>query len=471
MYRASRYLNIVDLGDGENSLLFSGINGSLDEIPNELAKILADDDPAGLNLLSQANLEFLFKRGHITRLSPAKELDRFRELAAAIHEKRCAGPVSGGLLLLFSYNCNLACPYCYQQEHRLDKSKAVMTPEMVDLLLGKYPKQVLPGVKMKNIIFYGGEPFLPLHEPAIRRALGYAEKSGMGCEAASNATMLDSMVDIFGTGAGKVNKVQISLDGCREEHDKSRVSASGAPTFDKIISNIKLLLSRGVHISIRLNLDRKKLAATPRLLEYLKAEGIAEHKNARVYATPIHDNLCKVDNSDFTDMRTLSEKVLKMGIDLEHPVSLRGNELRYLFRLQKGTGLTRTVYCMQTMQNSLVADPFGDLYACFEEAGYSKWRIGHVDETGVKFFPQREVYKKRHIANMPVCLECSIALACGGQCGVMCRAKTGDLFKPKCEGMKDIMLAGLAHAYNKYKAAGKPAPAAPDEPIGSSPHD
>jgi len=470
-YRASRYLNFVDLGDGKSSLLFNGINGCLDEVPRELAELLSGKDEARINSLSPANRDFLCKRGHLTRLSPAEELGRFRELAAALHEKRCAGSVGGGLMLLLSYNCNLSCPYCYQQGHRPHKSKAVMTPELIDLLLGRHLDAILPGTKKKSLSFYGGEPFLPAHEPAIRRALEYAKKSGMACEAISNATLLDSMADIFGEGAGKVNKVQVSLDGFREEHDRSRVALSAAPTFDRISANIKLLTSGGASVSLRLSLDRKKLAATPELLAFLKAEGIAGHRKVRVYATPIHDNLCKVDDAGFMDIKALSKKVLDMGIDLEHPVSMRGNELLYLFSLQKGAGLSRTSFCMQTTQNTLVADPFGDLYSCFEEAGYEQWRIGRVGETGVEFFPQREIYKKRHIANMPDCLACSIALACGGQCGVMCRTKTGDLFKPYCRDMKEIMLAGLAHAYNKYKAAGKPAAAGTEEPLAGSSHD
>ncbi|PIS46921.1 MAG: hypothetical protein COT17_06055 [Elusimicrobia bacterium CG08_land_8_20_14_0_20_51_18] len=470
-YKTSRYLNVIDLEDGENALLFNGINGCLDEIPLELSEILSSGDALRLNLLPAANLEALSKRGHITTLSPEKELDRFREFAAAVHEKRCKKATVGGLLLLLSYNCNLACKYCYQQKHRPRKSKAVMTPGMVDLLLGRYAEEVLPGIKKKTLMFYGGEPFLPAHEPAIRRALEYAKKLEMRCESISNTTLVDSMLDIFGEGFGKVNRIQVSLDGFREEHDVSRVNSAGTPTFDGIISNIKLLLAGGTSMSIRLNLDRKKLETTPRLLEYLRAEGIAGDKKVRIYATPIHDNLCKIDDSDFMDIKVLSEKVLKMGIDLEHPVSLRGNELQYLFSLQKGSGLTRTTYCMQTMQNTLVADPFGDLYACFEEAGYDEWKVGHVDESGVKFFPQREIYKKRHIANMPDCLACSIALTCGGQCGVMCRAKTGDLFKPDCRDMKEIMLAGLRHAYKKYKAAGKPAPSKTEEVPENSSHD
>lgn len=463
-------MNIIDLKDGENSLLFNGINGCLDEVPNELAGILSRGDGAALGQLSAANLEALEKRGNITRLSPAEELARFTELAAALHEKNCKTS-SGSLLLLLSYNCNLACPYCYQQDHRPHKSAAVMTPETVDLVLGKYAGDVLPGLKMKSISFYGGEPFLPAHLPAIKRALEHASKGGLSCSAISNFTAVDSMLEIFGAGPGKVSNIQVSLDGDKASHDRSRVPASGAPTFDRIIANVKAVLDRGAAVSLRLNLDAKKLAATPALLESLKAQGVAGHKNVSIYATPIHDNLCEVDDSEFVDLVTLSEQVLKMGINLEHPVSLRANEMRYLFSLQSGAGLSRTSFCMQTMQKTLVVDPFGDLYACFEEAGYDKWRVGHVGASGVEFFPQREIYKKRHIANMPDCLACSIALACGGQCGVMCRAKTGDLFKPECQDMKTILPAGLAHAYKRYKAAGKKLPGSGEAKLEPSAHD
>ena len=42
VYRKSRYLNIIALSGGESALLFNGVNGCIDEIPRELAEILAD---------------------------------------------------------------------------------------------------------------------------------------------------------------------------------------------------------------------------------------------------------------------------------------------------------------------------------------------------------------------------------------------------------------------------------------------
>lgn len=447
----SRYLNILDLG--ESALLFNGVNGCLDEIPAGPADILRSGDPERLRELNPEDIGVLIKRGHLTTLSPDSELTRFKEFTATLHKKREKASCHGSIMLLMSYSCNLACKYCYQQKHRPHKSQAVMTPELLGTVFDRRLAEIIPGADPKNfdISFYGGEPFLPSNEAVIRKALGYAGKYGMPASAISNATMVDGMADIFGPGPGFVNRVQVSLDGSKKLHDASRIPLSGEKTFDKIADNIALLLKRKTRVSIRLNLDRRTMESVPQLIKELKEKNILGNKYASIYASPLHDNIAEVDATDFVDLAELSSKVFGLGIDLEHPVSLRANEMSYLFRLEKGVGLTHTSFCMQTMQRTLVIDPFGDLYACFEEAGYPEYRVGHASEAGVEFFPLHETYKTRHIANMDECLKCSVALACGGQCGARCRAKTGNLFKPNCSDIKRVILDGLKLAYQKRK--------------------
>lgn len=457
-YFVSQYLNVIDL---ENSaLLFNGINGCMDTVSRKLGDSLRAKDAEALTFLPPQDLEFLAKRGHLTTLPPETEWSRFREFAAALHARREKQNKQGGIMLLMSYNCNLACKYCYQQQHRPHKSAAVMTEEFVENLFERHISSVLPGTDLKNtdISFYGGEPFLPVNLPVIRKALSYAKRYGMKSRAITNATQVDSMPEIFGAEPGKVNSVQISLDGDKEQHDKSRIPASGEKTFDKIVDNIALLLKQGTHVNIRLNLDRRTLATLPTLMKELKSRNILGAKNVSIYGSPLHDNVAEVDTTHFMDTGELSSKVFELGIDMEHPVSLRANDMSYLFKLEKGAGLMQTSFCMQTLQNTLVVDPFGDLYGCFEEAGYPEYRVGHVSNNGVEFFPLRQTYKKRHIANMEECVKCPVALACGGQCGVRCRAVMGDLFKPNCDGIKKTILEGLKLAYQKrLKNGGTPA--------------
>ncbi|HOI41330.1 MAG TPA: radical SAM protein [Elusimicrobiales bacterium] len=456
-YRASRYLNVVDL-DG-SALLFNGVNGCLDELSGKPAEIFLSGSRERLTELSPEETATLLERGHLTALSPGEELARFRELAAALHCGQEKSSKAAGIMLLMSYNCNLACKYCYQQEHRPHKSGVVMTAEMVDNIFGRHLSSIIPGAEPKNcnISFYGGEPFLPANLPVIRRALWYAKKYGMPSSAITNATLVDAMPEIFGPGPGLVGSVQVSLDGTRELHDSSRVPAGGGKTYDRILDNIAMLIDRKTRVSIRLNLDRRTLDSVPELLKDLKGRQILGNKFAGIYASPLHDNIARVDATDFMDMADLSSRVFGLGIDLEHPVSLRANELSRLFRLKKGLGLTRTAFCMQTMQRTLVVDPFGDLYACFEEAGYPEYRVGHLSADGAEFFPLHGQYKTRHIANMPECLECSVALACGGQCGVKCRTRTGDLFRPHCADTKKVILESVKLAYQRTCAAGKSA--------------
>lgn len=381
-YRASRYLNVIDLGDGGSSLLFNGVNGCLDEVPKELGDRLASGNADTFGALSGANLDFLVARGHVTRLDPAQELQRFRDFAAALHSRRAAQAPFGGLLLLLSYDGNLSCSYCYQQKSRPLRSGAVMSPALVDDLFDKHLETMLSGKTVKDLYLYGGEPFLPANVPAIRAALRHAKARDMALKAISNATMLDRMADIFGPAAGQVSWVQVSLDSSREQHDASRVSASGKPTFDKILANIRLLIQRGTKVAICLNLDGKKIATLSALQAELTAMGIAGDPLVTLYAAPLHDNLGTVDATDFLGVHALAESVCRLGMNLENPISRRASDLDPLFALEKGLGLDHPCYCMQTTQNTLVVDPFGDIYACFEEAGDAERRVARLGENG-----------------------------------------------------------------------------------------
>lgn len=448
-YYVSRYLNVIDLGSA--SLLFNGVNGCLDEVSVTLGDILKTGDLRGLHALNKGTIALLAKRGHITTHPPEKELTRFKEFAAALHSKLEKNARHGSIMLLLSYGCNLACKYCYQQKHRPHKSQAVMSEGLVRGIFEKHLSTIFPAVAHRNfdVSFYGGEPFLPANAGIIRKVLSYTKEYGMTASAISNATELDKMQDVFGPGPGFVNRVQISLDGNRDLHDKSRVPVSGQGTFDRILGNISMLVERKTKVSLRINLSRRTLGSVPQLIQELKSKNILDNNYVGIYASPLHDNIAEVDATDFMDLSELSAQVFRLGIDLEHPVSLRANEMSYLFNLEKGLGLTHTCFCMQTMQRTLVIDPFGDMYACFEEAGYPEFRVGRISSAGVEFFPLHQAYKRRHVANMDECSRCSVALSCGGQCGVKCRAKNGDIFVPHCLDMKRVILEGVKLAYQK----------------------
>ncbi len=338
-----------------------------------------------------------------------------------------------------------------------------MSAKLVDDIFEKYLTTLLPTISNPCLSLYGGEPFLPGNEAIIRRMLEHSgRRTGMAVTAVTNGITVDAMPNVFGPGPGKIGKVQISLDGGRRFHDGSRTTTSGDATFDRILKNIQLLIKQETYVDVRINVDKSKVDSLPQLLEELRAKRILDNKFVHVYAYPLHDGIATVDSTGFITIGALSRKLRELGLDVHCPISLHANDFRYLFDLKGGVGLMRTAYCMQTYQQYLVVDPVGDLYACSEEAGYPEWRVGHIGEAGVEFFPLRDSYKARHLANLPSCLACAVALACGGQCGMRCRVKTGDMFKPYCDDIKDAILSGIKLAYENHRAIGKmpPIPAA-----------
>lgn len=461
-YYVSRYLNVIRLDSDGKDLLFNGVNGCLDVVPRALGDILSSGEHARLRELSPANLRFLSSRGHITALPPEAELEQFKEFVAGLYNRQTRQPNSGGIILLGSYNCNLACGYCFQRKHRPANSGTIMPLQLVDDIFEKHLSSLLPGIVRHSLSIYGGEPFLPANETVMRRVLEHTKRRpDMPVVATTNGTTVDVMPDIFGPGPGKVNKVQISLDGGRQTHDRSRISDNGLPTFDKILSNIRLLLDRNTEIEIRINVDTDKIETLPGLLDELKSRNIAGNPQVHIYAYPLHEGISGAESAHFMGLGDVTRKIHKMGLEMECPSTFKTMDVRRLFKLARGIGLTRTACCMQTFQQYLVIDPFGDLYACTEEAGYPEFRVGHITETGVEFFPLRTAYKTRHLENIPDCLRCSVALACGGQCGVQCRMKTGDLFKIQCDDLKEVILTSIKQGYAQdimLKERGTPRP-------------
>lgn len=454
-YYISKYLNVVDTKYG--SVLFSGVNGAIDEVSQEIGEAFKKGRLEYLDkVLSESDKSHMINRGYLTRLDAAQEEAAFIKFAKVLRDNCNKRNDSGTIMFLLSYDCNLNCAYCYQKEHRHNHKNIAMGEDLIERIFKSLYDKIIPGLKREKlrIMFYGGEPFLNGNRKAIDKILYYAKIYGLRASAITNATFESNMIDIFGEANGMVNRCQVSIDGAKRLHDKSRIPINGRPTFDKIVKNIKLMIEKGVKVSLRLNLDRKKLESVQELMRELKFAGILGHKNISIYASPLHDNIAKVDATDFMDLSELSQKLFKSGIDLEHPVSGRANEMNLLLNLKKGLGLNRTDFCMQSSQRTIVVDPYGDLYSCFEEAGYPEYRIGRINGESVDFFPLKDRYANRYVGNIEGCSKCSVALACGGQCAIKCRIKTGDIYKSYCENMKEVILEALKVSYEKYRETG-----------------
>ena len=101
------------------------------------------------------------------------------------------------------------------------------------------------------ITLYGGEPLLAENKDIVTYIVEEGVKRGYKFEAITNGYDLDCFLDLL--SSEKINKLQITIDGVKEEHNVRRIHYKYHDSFDKIISNLKLALKKDVFISVRIN--------------------------------------------------------------------------------------------------------------------------------------------------------------------------------------------------------------------------
>lgn len=446
--RASDYLNHVEIGDG-TSLLYSGTTQCIDLVPTEYASRLSDGN--NLDFLSPEEKEHLLSRGHLTTLTHKGELAEFKKLVGLILEKSIKidrKRKTGNLSFILTYNCNLSCSYCYQKSLGHDSKIPPMSPEFVDNLLSDYLPQLFPKVpKDFTFTLFGGEPLLPGNREAIRSILAYTKKHpAIKVAVATNATTLAEMVDLIGPEKGKIQSVQVTLDGDELLHDMNRIPPSGKPTFAAMIAAIRQLMQLKAHTVIRMHIHPGRLESSRKLVDFLEKEEILGHPLVGAYFAPI-STFTSEDHAP-EDLDIFCETFQTVAAKTKRPPSSLDFINQYL-EMQEERKLPKVKFCGLGTDIFYVVDPLGDIYHCYEEAGHKGRRIGTFSRGKVKFFALKEKYSRRHLLNVPECLRCSAALYCGGGCPVHARMYKGSIFKSYCHQNKEFIAQTLKAFYLK----------------------
>ncbi len=419
--RPSCYLNAVEIGDG-NSLLYNGFSMCIDVVPSEIAcGLLSSEEGGDFSFLTPDEKEYLVGRGHLTALSAADERTAMRKIAGAIAQRDAEFNrhlIRGkAITFVLTYQCNLSCEYCYQKEVRKNTRLSSMDEAFVDEFFLDYLHKLLPNERENNlsITLYGGEPLLPGNRGAIERILYYTRKHGIVVSTVTNAVMLTQMLDLIGPEKGKINNVQVTLDGDRMFHDEKRVSKSGGPTFEQTIRAICELMKAGANTIVRIHFHPSRLESARALMEYLEREKILGHGRVKVYfwsTEEIHGKALSALEYDL-----FSRLFQDVAVKQDCPPTAHFAFLKQIMDLQAARNRPVRRHCDVCVTGlHCIVDSLGDIYECIDDAGHKERRIGALADGEVKYFKRSEDYEKKHLYDKPECLECSIALYCGGGC-------------------------------------------------------
>ena len=458
--RASSYLNQVDIGDG-TMLLFNGLSMCIDVAPAALADAIKRE--ADLSCLSDVERRHLIDRGHLTDLSPAQEREEFRKtidfISARVKQtnKRRS---SASVTFVLTFDCNLACTYCFQAPVSQRLRRHVMTSELVDdFFANGFPRLFPNRLKKSLFTLFGGEPLLPKNRAAIERILAHVEKfPSARVNVATNATTLPRMIDLIGPEKGKIQSVQITLDGDQPFHDQHRIPHNGRPTFDLMHKAIGRVVDEAkADVAIRIHLHPHRLQSAEQLVQRLDREGLLAHPNIYVYFSPL--------NSYGADQQT-AEDVEIFERMFQHVATRSGRAPSHLLymnsflHMQGKKELPTVRYCGLGSGGFYTIDPLGGVYQCYDEAGDSSRRVASLVDGKLEFFALKDEYARRTLDNLPGCHDCSLAIFCGGGCPLRAKDATGSIFAPHCQLNKEFIRQTLkAYYLRQATAAGDEFPA------------
>lgn len=181
-------------------------------------------------------------------------------------------PKTLGVWLHLTNQCNLRCTYCFVHKSRasMNLKTAHLTLKKVFSLAGKH------GYQNITLKFSGGEALLELKkmEKMVGMAQRYAKINKLKCRLVllTNGILINQKVAEF------LKKhhftVAVSLDGLKEDHDKTRIFPNGKGSFNDTYRGIEILRQAGVRFNVTVTISRQNIKNLPEIAHFLLKQKI-----------------------------------------------------------------------------------------------------------------------------------------------------------------------------------------------------
>lgn len=393
--------------DGQDDFVYNTLTGSISKIGKDIAKALKTKDIASLD----GNLTPLIDSGFIVD-DNVDEIADYRK----IHNEWKSGKRLSEFNMLITYDCNFACPYCYQgrdEETSKIHNYRKMTPENIKAFKDFVKRTVSDrGSKDMSLILYGGEPML-MKKECMETTDELADWASMNkvnfyLQALSNGVLIDK--PFIDWASGYKMRIQIPVDGAPEQHNKLRFyKKTGKGSFDDITKVLGMLRETDVETHIRISLTNDTYPTMERMLDTLKERGL-DH---------IYTDFCYI--TAFTEAcegfkeHTLSDaKLFDVMPKLWRESHKRGFK-------QDVRPYPQALPCSSIADGSYIVDPFMEVYKCWELVGLKEHSVGKLDERGN--IQKNEIYKEvldRDPTQIEGCKDHIYLPSCGGGC--VCKA-------------------------------------------------
>lgn len=300
-------------------------------------------------------------------------------------------------------SCNFNCWYCYEshvENSVMSDSVLHATKQFINSTLDNHP------IKTFQLSFFGGEPLLRFNK-VVKPLLEYCtelcndRKVTLGISFTTNAFLLNQ-AKIEYLRQFKNVSFQITLDGSREYHNKTRFVASKPElgSYDKILEHINIAATSGMYVIVRINFTSDNLGSISLVANDLdKLIDINNRHNICVDFQRVWQ-----DDVNEKEIDSTLDRVLAIFREKKFSIS-------YLNKARIVTG------CYADKKSGAVINYNGDVYRCTAQDFHLSPRDG-------KLTPDGEIIWENDIENLRgqakfrnlLCRVCRVAPLCGGGC-------------------------------------------------------
>ena len=274
------------------------------------------------------------------------------------------------LILLPTEACNFRCVYCYE-----DFALGRMRPRVVQGVKRLLSARA-PGLDSLMLSWFGGEPLLArdIIEDILRHAaelVAAHPQMTLTSDVTTNGYLLDRPLFERLLDLG-VSQYQVSFDGPRDWHDRKRLRADGAGTFDQVWGNLKAIAAvrRQFSITVRVHVDRENHTAVPEFLRDFERVFGADER-LQLYIRP----LSKFGGPNDAGLPVFDEAEGKRIADgLSHSARDRGLPEIDLESMRS--------ICYASAGNSFVVRADGRLNKCTLALNHPANQVGRIEEDG-----------------------------------------------------------------------------------------
>jgi len=311
------------------------------------------------------------------------------------------------LSIVLTRFCNFDCHYCCVSKNNLH-----MHPSILEKI-NETVSNAAAGGRSIHITYFGGEPLLKID--LISKISSDLNKTckkyqvALGQSIVTNGYLLNKLMRERLLDFG-VNRVQITLDGPRDIHNKSRILKNGGGTFDVIMENIESCLSEGFVCTLKSLYDIDNYLQQYRLIDELVKRNI--HKKLEFCPQLIkpQDWDREICSSCSLPSFSKEESLARLAVIYY----AHKNDFKIIpFSLKKR-------YCTAEHPHVYFVDVDGSLYKC----GFALTKehsIGHISSFNFSDASSKNDTMFPPPFSDPTCQKCKLMPLCMGGCKYMNR--------------------------------------------------